>query len=127
MMMATSRLLVGLVLVATTLIAIPLSQGGDRPPTTVTIDGISVPDIGLLSAMGPTGSTNPSDAAKVALGKQLYFDGRLSKNAAIACAFCHNPGTGWADPRQTSIGIGGGLGGRQAPTVLNTGFNPLQF
>jgi cytochrome c peroxidase len=34
---------------------------------------------------------------------------------------------GWADPRQTSIGIGGGLGGRQAPTVLNTGFNPFQF
>ena len=70
---------------------------------------------------------NPNDAAKVALGKQLYFDGRLSKNGAIACAFCHNPGTGWADPRQTSIGIGGGLGGRQAPTVLNTGFNSLQF
>jgi len=72
-------------------------------------------------------STNLNYAAKIELGKQLYFDGRLSKNGAISCAFCHNPGTGWADPRQTSIGIGGGLGGRQAPTVLNTAFNHLQF
>jgi cytochrome c peroxidase len=88
---------------------------------------MTVPDIGPLPTSKPTGSTSSNDAAKVALGKQLFIDGRLSKNGAIACAFCHNPGTGWADPRQTSIGIGGGLGGRQAPTILNTGFNPLQF
>jgi cytochrome c peroxidase len=127
MMLATVRLLVGLILVATTVNVIHLSRGGDKSHNTVTIDGMTVPDIGPLLSSGPKGSMNPNDAAKVALGKQLYFDGRLSKNGAIACAFCHNPGTGWADPRQTSIGIGGGLGGRQAPTVLNTGFNSLQF
>jgi len=117
----------GLILVATALIVIPLSRGVDLPQNTVTIDGKTVPDIGPFPASGLKGSTNPNDAAKIALGKQLYFDGRLSKNGAIACAFFHNPGTGWADPRQSSIGIGGGLGGRQAPTFLNTGFNPLQF
>src|SRR5262245_23850206 len=125
--------LFNLILVATALIALPLSLAlealppGDARHKTVTIDGMTVPDIGPLPTSGPKGSTDPNDAAKVALGKQLYFDGRLSKNGAIACAFCHNPGTGWADPRQTSIGIGGGLGGRQAPTVLNTRFNLLQF
>jgi len=127
MMAGTLRLLVKLIIVATILIVIPLSRAGDAPHNTVSIDGMTVPDIGPLPSSGPKGSMNPNDAAKVALGKQLYFDGRLSKNGAIACAFCHNPGTGWADPRQTSIGIGGGLGGRQAPTVLNTGFNSLQF
>lgn len=122
-----------LILVALALIVVPLSPAleglpsGDAPHGTVTIDGITVPDIGPLPTSRPTGSTNSNAAAKIALGKQLYFDGRLSKNGAISCAFCHNPGTGWADPRQTSIGIGGGLGGRQAPTVLNTGFNHLQF
>ena len=125
-------MLFNLILIAV-LIVLPLSAGleasssRDAPPKTVTIDGMTVPDIGLLPTSEQKGSTSPIDAAKVALGKQLYFDGRLSKNGAIACAFCHNPGTGWADPRQTSIGIGGGLGGRQAPTVLNAGFNPIQF
>lgn len=103
------------------------SPSGHAPHGTITIDGITVPDIGPLPTAIPTPPTNLNYAAKLELGKQLFFDGRLSKNGAIACAFCHNPGTGWADSRQTSIGIGGGLGGRQAPTVLNTAFNHLQF
>jgi cytochrome c peroxidase len=103
------------------------SPSWHAPHGTITIDGVNVPDIGPLSTSIPVPSTNLNYAAKIELGKQLYFDGRLSKNGAISCAFCHNPGTGWADPRQTSIGIGGGLGGRQAPTVLNTAFNHLQF
>jgi cytochrome c peroxidase len=100
---------------------------GQAPHGTLTIDSVTVPDIGPLPRAIPTPPTNLDNAAKLELGKQLYYDGRLSKNGAISCAFCHNPGTGWADPRQTSIGIGGGLGGRQAPTLLNTAFNPLQF
>lgn len=103
------------------------SPSGHAPHGTVTIDGVTVPDIGPLPTSTPTPSTNLNYAAKIELGKQLYFDGRLSKNGAISCAFCHNPGTGFADPRQTSIGIGGGVGGRQSPTVYNTAFNHLQF
>jgi len=103
------------------------SPSGYAPHGTVTIDGVTVPDIGPLPTSIPIPSTNLNYKAKVELGKQLYFDGRLSKSGAISCAFCHNPGTGFADPRQTSIGIGGGVGGRQAPTVYNTAFNHLQF
>ena len=103
------------------------SPSGDAPHGTVTIDGMTVPDVGPLPTSIPTPSTNLSYKAKVELGTQLYFDGRVSKSGAISCAFCHNPGTGFADPRQTSIGIGGGLGGRQSPTVYNTAFNHLQF
>jgi cytochrome c peroxidase len=93
----------------------------------ITVDGITVPDIGPMPTVVPIPATNLSYKAKVDLGKQLYFDGRLSKSNAISCAFCHNPMTGFADPRQTSIGVGGGVGGRQSPTVYNTGHNPLQF
>lgn len=103
------------------------SSSHHAPHGTVTADGITVPDIGPLPSAPPSPSTNLNYAAKIELGKQLYFDGRLSKNGAISCAFCHNPGTGFADPRQTSIGIDGGVGGRQAPTVYNTGFIRLQF
>jgi cytochrome c peroxidase len=93
----------------------------------VTVDGHSVPAIGPLPTVVPQPPGNVNYAAKVALGKQLYFDGRLSKNDAISCAFCHNPLTGFADPKQTSAGVGGLRGGRQSPTVYNTAFNPLQF
>ncbi|HMU29927.1 MAG TPA: cytochrome c peroxidase [Nitrospira sp.] len=103
------------------------SPSGHAPHGTVTIDGITVPDIGPLPTAVPIPSSNVNYAAKIELGKQLYFDGRLSKNNAISCAFCHNPGTGFADSRQTSIGVGGGIGGRQSPTVYNTGFNHVQF
>src|SRR3990167_9195112 len=103
------------------------SPSGHAPHGTVTIDGITVPDIGPLPTSTPTPSTNLNYTAKIELGKQLYFDGRLSKSGAISCAFCHNPGTGFADPRQTSIGIDRGVGGRQSPTVYNTAFNHLQF
>lgn len=94
---------------------------------TVVVDGVTVPDLGPLPTVVPVPATNLNYKAKVDLGKQLYFDGRLSKNNAISCAFCHNPFTGFADPRQTSIGVGGGAGGRQAPSVYNTGFIPFQF
>ena len=75
----------------------------------------------------PIPAYNLQTDAKVELGKMLFFDTRLSKGNAISCAFCHNPGTGWADSRQFSVGVGGGQGGRQAPTVLNTGYQTFQF
>jgi len=105
-----------------------LAQASPHAPHgTVTIDGLTVPDIGPMPTEVPTPPTNLSYTQKVDLGKQLYFDTRLSKNNSVSCAFCHNPGTGFADPRQVSIGAFGTAGGRQAPTVYNTGFIPLQF
>ncbi len=94
---------------------------------TVLMDRLSVQDIGPLPTATPIPKGNLNYKAKIELGKQLYFDGRLSKNNQVACAFCHNPFAGFADPRQTSIGVDGKLGGRQAPTVYNTAFNTVQF
>ncbi|MBL8069847.1 MAG: c-type cytochrome [Nitrospira sp.] len=107
--------------------SVQASSSGHAPHGIVTIDGVTVPDVGPLPTVVPVPSSNLNYTAKIELGKQLYFDGRLSKNNAISCAFCHNPGTGFADPRQTSIGVGGGVGGRQSPTVYNTGLNHVQF
>ena len=101
--------------------------GHDVAADLITVDGQSVPNIGPLPTAVPIPSGNLNYAAKVSLGKQLYFDGRLSQNNAISCAFCHNPVAGFADPNQTSVGVGGKRGGRQAPTVYNTAFNPVQF
>ena len=70
---------------------------------------------------------NPTSAAKVELGKMLYFDPRLSASHTISCNSCHNIGLGGADAEPTSIGHRWQHGGRNAPTVLNAVFNHAQF
>ena len=94
---------------------------------TIVFDGISVPDIGPLPAPVPISTGNVRHAAQIELGKQLFFDGRLSRNNQVSCAYCHIPGSGFSDPHPTSLGVDDLIGGRQAPTVLNTAFSPLFF
>ncbi len=65
--------------------------------------------------------------AKIELGRLLYFDKRLSKDDTVACATCHDPAHGFAEPRKTSRGVGGKLGARNAPTVVNRLFSKEQF
>jgi len=63
---------------------------------------------------------NPYTLAKVALGKKLYFDTRLSASAAQSCASCHNPGFGWGDGLAVGVGHGMQKLARRTPTVLNS-------
>ena len=70
---------------------------------------------------------NPITKAKLELGKQLYYDQRISKNSTVSCATCHNPDKGWTDHMPTSAGIGGQFGGRNSPTVLNTVYGKSMF
>lgn len=67
------------------------------------------------------------DAAKVQLGKELYHDTRLSGDGTISCASCHAIETAGVDNHQFSDGIGGQLGGINAPTSYNSVFNFVQF
>src|SRR5438128_1886219 len=70
---------------------------------------------------------NPQTPEKIALGQKLFFDGRLSADATVACATCHDPARAFTDGRPTSIGIHGRAGQRNAPTILNTLYNKTQF
>jgi len=70
---------------------------------------------------------NPLTAAKVELGKKLYFDPRLSKDDTVSCATCHDPRTGFTEHKTVSDGVGGAKGVRNAPTVLNAAFFSQQF
>ena len=70
---------------------------------------------------------NPQTPEKIALGEKLFFDGRLSADGSVACASCHNPDFAFTDRRPTSVGIGGRVGQRNAPTVLNALYNETQF
>ena len=70
---------------------------------------------------------NAATPEKVALGRMLYFEPRLSQSHNISCNTCHLVGLGGVDGRPTSIGHNWQLGGRNAPTVLNAVFNTAQF
>ena len=75
----------------------------------------------------PVPADNPMTAAKVALGKQLYFEPRLSRDNTVSCASCHDPAKGWSNNDRFATGIGGQRGGRSAPSVINAAYYPLQF
>lgn len=66
---------------------------------------------------------------KVALGKKLYFDNRLSKDNTISCNSCHNLENGsGVDNLQFSPGNDkGSFGGRNSPTTLNAALHISQF
>jgi cytochrome c peroxidase len=68
-----------------------------------------------------------ADIAKVALGRRLFFDTRLSGDGTLSCASCHSFDHGGAEPRATSLGIGGALGPINSPSVLNASLNFAQF
>ncbi|RMG53901.1 MAG: cytochrome-c peroxidase [Acidobacteria bacterium] len=70
---------------------------------------------------------NPMTEAKVALGKALYFDTRLSADNTVSCATCHDPRRAFTDGKPVSEGVGGKKGARNAPTILNAMFNEEQF
>lgn len=70
---------------------------------------------------------NKITAQKVALGKMLFFDTRLSKSNTISCNSCHNIATFGVDNNSRSMGHGWKLGGRNAPTVLNAALHVAQF
>ena len=69
-------------------------------------------------------STNPE---KVALGRALFHDPRLSKDNTTACVTCHDLGSGGDDGRRVSVGVEGRTGPINAPTVFNVLLNFKQF
>ncbi|MCW8883626.1 MAG: c-type cytochrome [Motiliproteus sp.] len=75
-------------------------------------------DIGPLPAM-------KYDKAKAELGKRLFFDPRLSGDAAISCATCHQPEAGYGHPDALAPGYPGNKHFRNSPTLINTAYKKV--
>ena len=71
----------------------------------------------IWNAFIPEG--NEMTARRVALGRQLYFDTRLSSDGTVSCATCHDVTRAFTDQQKVSEGVEGQLGQRNAPTVMN--------
>ena len=75
----------------------------------------------------PHPQDNPPTEAKISLGKQLYFDGRLSRDNKVSCASCHDSAKGYSNGERFATGVEGKKGGRSAPTVINAAYQTFQF
>jgi cytochrome c peroxidase len=102
---------------------------GPIPTANALAEPKSSRQVGLPSLLtdSVTPVDNPQTAAKIALGQQLFFDGRLSANGTVACSTCHDPRRAFTDGRPVSVGIESRLGQRNAPTILNALYNKTQF
>ena len=70
---------------------------------------------------------NPLTEEKIELGRQLFFEKRLSADGNISCATCHDPQLAFTDGKKVAEGIGGRRGTRNSPTILNALFYPGMF
>lgn len=81
----------------------------------------------LLPKEAPHPVDNKPNAARIDLGKTLYFDPRLSGDGNMSCATCHNPSLGWSDGLSTAKGVKSKVLDRASPTIINTAFNTIQM
>lgn len=70
---------------------------------------------------------NPLTPAKLALGRMLYYDTRLSSDQSVSCNSCHALDAYGVDRRPVSLGVKGQKGGRNAPTVYHAAGQIAQF
>jgi cytochrome c peroxidase len=70
---------------------------------------------------------NPMTRAKIELGRQLYFDERLSSDNTISCASCHDPAQGYGAEMPFGVGVRGQQGGRNSPVSYNRILSKEQF
>ena len=71
----------------------------------------------------PSPAFNPPTKSKVALGRNLFFDRRLSGANSISCASCHRPEYGWTDIQRFSVGETGELRPRRTPPLHDVAWN----
>lgn len=97
------------------------------------IAGISAAELKALKELYrrpdsiPFPAHNPYSPQKVALGKLLYYDTRLSGSNLLSCASCHNPGFGWSDGQPRAVGHAMQVLGRRTPTILDAAWGELFF
>ena len=84
------------------------------------------PQLGLPIAPAP--ADNPITAEKIALGRKLFYDRRLSLNNTFSCAMCHIPEQGFSsNEMETAVGIEGRSVRRNTPTIYNVAYAKLLF
>lgn len=75
--------------------------------------------LGLLGLSAAQGSSSESEAARAALGRELFYAPILSSDGGVSCASCHQQARAFTDGRSLSLGAFGRSGKRSAPSLVN--------
>lgn len=75
----------------------------------------------------PAPLNNPQNPEKIALGKMLFFDRRLSGDGTMSCATCHIPELGFSDGQAISLSYPTTKNWRNSPTLINVAFSKYLF
>lgn len=75
----------------------------------------------------PVFPENPMTPEKIDLGRKLFFDRRLSGDGTMSCATCHDPERGYGDGLPVSLSYPTTKNWRNAPTLINVGYNRVFF
>ncbi|MES2149166.1 MAG: cytochrome c peroxidase [Pseudomonadota bacterium] len=108
-------------LIALSAFCLPLAFAAQDPPTAPQFQQWRLP------AQPPHPADNTPSQARIALGRQLFFDPRLSHEGNMSCASCHNPMLGWSDGLRLARGYHGMQLARGTPTIVNSAFNRSQM
>ncbi len=112
------RTLIGLCAVAGAVVAVVVVRHWHAPLSDRTNDALGLPPLAIPVA----------DARQIELGRDLFFDRRLSFNGTMSCAMCHVPEQGFAsNASKTGVGIDGKSLRRNAPSLLNVAWQKMLF
>jgi cytochrome c peroxidase len=75
----------------------------------------------------PVPEENPMTPEKIALGRRLFNDRRLSRDGSTACATCHDASNAFGDDRPIAVGVFGRIGRRNAPAIVNRAWGRAFF
>ncbi|MCB9886999.1 MAG: c-type cytochrome [Planctomycetes bacterium] len=106
---------------AALLLATSFFAGCSGEPAAASISALTPPK-GLEALQLTTTADNPLTEAKAALGKQLFFDTRLSGSGKMSCSSCHLPELAFSDGKRFSTKDDGKDNSRNSPTVHNVGY-----
>lgn len=87
-----------------------------------TIDsGVNFVELGVVP-LSPVEDKKEELKGLITLGRNLFFDPRLSGSNQISCSSCHAPDLNWSDGREKAIGHDHGAGKRNTPSLENVWF-----
>lgn len=97
-----------------------LLQAGATPDEQA-LGRVGAPPLGLPPV--PIPDENGPTIEKIALGRKLFFDRRLSFNGTMSCGMCHVPEQGFTNNElETPVGFEGRTVRRNAPTIINSAY-----